>query len=147
MALAEPVMCCVFSFLSVRSPQWLRSKWWALKRHVPDTHVTNFRNAIEYLHANHASLLRNKVEKHDPRPRISSSSGGQQAVAMALPFVSLQGGQLAALSGAGKGGVTMVPVQLNQGGANGGTAVILSGDMSLEAVQAQLNSLHAQVGT
>jgi hypothetical protein len=131
---------------AVRSPQWLRSKWWALKRHVPDTHVVNFRSSIDYLNANHASLLRNKVEKHDPRPRTASGSGGQQAVAMALPFVSLQGGQLATLSGAGKGAVAMVPVQLNQGGANGGTAVILSGDMSLEAVQAQLNSLQSQSG-
>lgn len=130
----------------MRSPQWLRSKWWALKRHVPDSHVTNFRHAIEYLHANHACLLRNKVEKHDSRPRLSSGSIGNQAVAMALPFVSLQGGQLAALSSGGKGAVAMVPVHLSQGGANGGTAVILSGDMSLEAVQAQLNSLQSQVG-
>ena len=112
---------------------------------MPDSHITNFRHAIEYLHANHASLLRNKVEKLEPRPRTSSASGHQQTVAMALPFVSLQGGQLTTLPGGGKA-VAMVPVQLNQASANGGTAVILSGDMSLEAVQAQLNSLQSQVG-
>lgn len=30
-----------FTF-SVRSPQWLRSKWWALKKHVPDSDTTTF---------------------------------------------------------------------------------------------------------
>jgi hypothetical protein len=25
-----------FIFCSARSPQWLRGKWWTLKRHVPD---------------------------------------------------------------------------------------------------------------
>lgn len=33
-------ICCTCTFIySVRSPQWLRSKWWALKRHV-----TNYQN-------------------------------------------------------------------------------------------------------
>jgi len=27
---------------SVRSPQWLRSKWWALKKHVPESDATTF---------------------------------------------------------------------------------------------------------
>jgi len=27
---------------SVRSPQWLRSKWWALKKHVPESETTAF---------------------------------------------------------------------------------------------------------
>jgi len=26
----------------VRSPQWLRSKWWALKKHVPESEATTF---------------------------------------------------------------------------------------------------------
>ena len=28
--------------ISVRSPQWLRSKWWALKKHVPESDTTTF---------------------------------------------------------------------------------------------------------
>lgn len=30
------------SFCSVRSPQWLRGKWWSLKRHVPDYQLLPF---------------------------------------------------------------------------------------------------------
>ena len=33
--------CYLFHF-SVRSPQWLRSKWWALKKHVPENEATTF---------------------------------------------------------------------------------------------------------
>ena len=32
----------MFFPFSVRSPQWLRSKWWALKKHVPDSDTTTF---------------------------------------------------------------------------------------------------------
>ncbi|XP_041346863.1 cyclin-D-binding Myb-like transcription factor 1 isoform X2 [Gigantopelta aegis] len=34
---------------SVRSPQWLRGKWWSLKRHVPDYQTLPFEEIINYL--------------------------------------------------------------------------------------------------
>jgi len=38
------------SFLfSVRSPQWLRSKWWALKKHVPESDATTFQGMFSLL--------------------------------------------------------------------------------------------------
>ena len=34
--------CSQCVLLSVRSPQWLRGKWWSLKRHVPDYQEMDF---------------------------------------------------------------------------------------------------------
>ncbi|KAJ8302226.1 hypothetical protein KUTeg_021213 [Tegillarca granosa] len=66
---------------SVRSPQWLRGKWWSLKRHVPDYQILPFNDLIEYLKTVH---LRNvhmkyplggnfKVAKENLTRSVSSS--------------------------------------------------------------------------
>lgn len=39
-------VCC-----SVRSPQWLRSKWWTLKRHVPSYQTLPFVDVLANLKA------------------------------------------------------------------------------------------------
>ena len=31
---------------SARSPQWLRGKWWSLKRHIPDYQLIPFHGKI-----------------------------------------------------------------------------------------------------
>lgn len=100
---------------------------------------------IDYLHANQASVLRNKVEKHDTRPRLSTATvpQGQQTV-MAVPLVSFQGNQGQAFSISGsKGQVTMVPVAVSQSGMSSATTAVIvnstdlasaGGGISLEAV-------------
>lgn len=38
---------------SVRSPQWLRSKWWTLKRTVPNHDIYTMQDLVEHLKKNH----------------------------------------------------------------------------------------------
>ncbi|XP_076338132.1 cyclin-D-binding Myb-like transcription factor 1 isoform X2 [Tachypleus tridentatus] len=47
---------------SVRSPQWLRGKWWALKRHVPDANKLPFPENCDYLYKHYAEKIRLKEE-------------------------------------------------------------------------------------
>ncbi|XP_065830067.1 cyclin-D-binding Myb-like transcription factor 1 [Oscarella lobularis] len=132
---------------AVRSPQWLRSKWWALKRQVPEPQNLTFRGMIDYLHANQASVLRNKVEKHETRPRLSTATVQGQQTVMAVPLVSFQGSQGQAFSIPGsKGQVTMVPVAVSQSGMSSATTAVIvnstdlasaGGGISLEAFLGQ----------
>ncbi|XP_002738685.1 cyclin-D-binding Myb-like transcription factor 1 [Saccoglossus kowalevskii] len=48
---------------SVRSPQWLRSKWWALKRHVPNHATMNLPAIIERLKTHPGPLSKPKPER------------------------------------------------------------------------------------
>ena len=43
---------------SVRSPQWLRGKWWSLKRHVPDYQMLSCQEIVEYIRNIHSQNLR-----------------------------------------------------------------------------------------
>ncbi|XP_069142184.1 cyclin-D-binding Myb-like transcription factor 1 isoform X3 [Argopecten irradians] len=45
---------------SVRSPQWLRGKWWSLKRHVPDYQLLSFSDLIIFLKNVHLQNVRMK---------------------------------------------------------------------------------------
>ncbi|OWF41981.1 cyclin-D-binding Myb-like transcription factor 1 isoform X2 [Mizuhopecten yessoensis] len=45
---------------SVRSPQWLRGKWWSLKRHVPDYQLLSFSDLITFLKNVHLQNVRMK---------------------------------------------------------------------------------------
>ncbi|GAB1606708.1 cyclin-D-binding Myb-like transcription factor 1 isoform X1 [Argonauta hians] len=68
---------------SVRSPQWLRGKWWSLKRHVPDYHILPFSALVNYLKVTHLNVQL----KNTP----SSSSGSLQLTKVELPTaLSLQ---------------------------------------------------------
>ncbi|KXJ12508.1 Cyclin-D-binding Myb-like transcription factor 1 [Exaiptasia diaphana] len=66
------------NWTSVRSPQWLRSKWWALKKHIPSNSQT-FREMVEYLHVNYVDTLQTKIERQESRyknNRLSHCSYG-----------------------------------------------------------------------
>lgn len=52
---------------SVRSPQWLRSKWWALKKHVPENEATTFEGIYSYLYHTYIATLQNKIERQEAR--------------------------------------------------------------------------------
>ncbi|XP_064605099.1 cyclin-D-binding Myb-like transcription factor 1 isoform X2 [Liolophura sinensis] len=54
---------------SVRSPQWLRGKWWSLKRHVQDYQMLPFREVVECLRTMHLAV------------RLKSSNGLNMRVA------------------------------------------------------------------
>uniref|UniRef100_A0A2R5L9U4 Putative cyclin-d-binding myb-like transcription factor 1 n=1 Tax=Ornithodoros turicata TaxID=34597 RepID=A0A2R5L9U4_9ACAR len=43
---------------SVRSPQWLRGKWWSLKRHVPSANKMSFRELCEHLYKDYAEKIK-----------------------------------------------------------------------------------------
>ncbi|XP_052823223.1 cyclin-D-binding Myb-like transcription factor 1 isoform X3 [Octopus bimaculoides] len=65
---------------SVRSPQWLRGKWWSLKRHVPDYQVLSFSALVNYLKVTHLNVqLKNplnnnlRLAKVD-LPRVNSTN-------------------------------------------------------------------------
>ncbi|CAE1309382.1 DMTF1 [Acanthosepion pharaonis] len=45
---------------SVRSPQWLRGKWWSLKRHVADYQLLSFTALVDYLKVIHLKNVRLK---------------------------------------------------------------------------------------
>ncbi|XP_001636020.3 cyclin-D-binding Myb-like transcription factor 1 isoform X2 [Nematostella vectensis] len=51
---------------SVRSPQWLRSKWWGLKKHCPVSCDT-FREKLDYLRCNWVDTLQSKIERQETR--------------------------------------------------------------------------------
>lgn len=46
---------------SVRSPQWLRGKWWSLKRHVPDYQLLTFTALVDCLKVSHLENVRFKT--------------------------------------------------------------------------------------
>ncbi|XP_036358042.1 cyclin-D-binding Myb-like transcription factor 1 isoform X3 [Octopus sinensis] len=51
--------------LNVRSPQWLRGKWWSLKRHVPDYQVLPFSALVNYLKVTHLNVqLKNPLNNN-----------------------------------------------------------------------------------
>ncbi|XP_028398410.1 cyclin-D-binding Myb-like transcription factor 1 isoform X2 [Dendronephthya gigantea] len=50
---------------SARSPQWLRSKWWTIKKHVPQ--YLSFPDIISYLHSQYAKSLKHRLCRHDTR--------------------------------------------------------------------------------
>jgi len=70
---------------SVRSPQWLRSKWWALKKHVPESETTAFQGTVSYLYHTYIATLQNKIERQEARfkgnhiPRVSMVPGSRSA--------------------------------------------------------------------
>ncbi|KAK3579058.1 hypothetical protein CHS0354_029918 [Potamilus streckersoni] len=45
-------------WLSVRSPQWLRGKWWSLKRHIPDYQILPFPELLECMKTFHLNSMR-----------------------------------------------------------------------------------------
>ncbi|XP_065066633.1 cyclin-D-binding Myb-like transcription factor 1 isoform X2 [Rhopilema esculentum] len=48
---------------SARSPQWLRGKWWALKKRVPDYKKLDFRGILDYLHTTYLDALKIKIDR------------------------------------------------------------------------------------
>lgn len=62
---------------SARSPQWLRGKWWSLKRHIPDYQILPFNDLLEnmktfYLHY---VRIRNTTNSTARTRKIVSSMG------------------------------------------------------------------------
>ncbi|CAN7989020.1 unnamed protein product [Ixodes hexagonus] len=47
---------------SVRSPQWLRGKWWSLKRNVPNASKMTFLEICDYLYKNYGQRLQLKED-------------------------------------------------------------------------------------
>ncbi|XP_071083299.1 cyclin-D-binding Myb-like transcription factor 1 [Haliotis cracherodii] len=78
---------------SVRSPQWLRGKWWSLKRHVPDYQDLVFADIIEILKTMHYQNVRIKSPGVRLRVQGRQANGeiGLQVPLSLQPGVSLDG--------------------------------------------------------
>ncbi|XP_067129049.1 cyclin-D-binding Myb-like transcription factor 1 isoform X3 [Centruroides vittatus] len=64
---------------SVRSPQWLRGKWWSLKRHVPNAITLPFRDICDYLYQHYVQKIRLKDESTSTSENVSSLHSHPQA--------------------------------------------------------------------
>ncbi|XP_065178958.1 uncharacterized protein LOC135809526 [Sycon ciliatum] len=74
---------------SVRSPQWLHSRWWSMKRIVPKPVLASHKETIEYMSKMYPGVLERKAKKKlpsgkraqkaktAPRTRSSESSPGR----------------------------------------------------------------------
>lgn len=78
---------------SVRSPQWLRGKWWSLKRHCTEYQNMEFKDLLEYLKNVHLQNL--KVKQSPP--------GGSS-----MKFIGLQSN-----TGSNEINTQYIPIQLN----------------------------------
>lgn len=56
---------------SVRSPQWLRGKWWSLKRNVPNANKMTFLEICDYLYKNFGQ----RIQFKDDVSKATTSSG------------------------------------------------------------------------
>ncbi|GFT52462.1 cyclin-D-binding Myb-like transcription factor 1 [Nephila pilipes] len=65
---------------SVRSPQWLRGKWWNLKRHVPNSNVIPFQEICEYLYQHFVMKFKVKEEVCTPSSDSLANSLELQAI-------------------------------------------------------------------
>ncbi|VDI14882.1 Hypothetical predicted protein [Mytilus galloprovincialis] len=83
---------------SVRSPQWLRGKWWSLKRHCTEYQSMEFKDMLEYLKTVH---LQNLKVKQTPQ----AGSG--------MKFIGLQNDVT----------TQYIPIQLNSGVDDGGDSI------------------------
>ncbi|XP_063447856.1 cyclin-D-binding Myb-like transcription factor 1 isoform X2 [Mytilus trossulus] len=83
---------------SVRSPQWLRGKWWSLKRHCTEYQSMEFKDMLEYLKTIH---LQNLKVKQTPQ----AGSG--------MKFIGLQNDVT----------TQYIPIQLNSGVDDGGDSI------------------------
>lgn len=109
---------------SARSPQWLRGKWWSMKRHVPDYHLMNFEDILEYVKGLHSSNIRIKPASV---PRVSKADaqrmGMVQNMTLTIPIhLNADGTAIAGLGEDGDGTQALELLQsyapgLNQQGA------------------------------
>ncbi|GAB6029432.1 Cyclin-D-binding Myb-like transcription factor 1 [Chamberlinius hualienensis] len=62
---------------SVRSPQWLRGKWWNLKRHVPNATTLKFKDICRQLYAYHIENTKfiNHLNNESESTDVESVSG------------------------------------------------------------------------
>ncbi|KAL4226547.1 Cyclin-D-binding Myb-like transcription factor 1 [Mactra antiquata] len=76
---------------SARSPQWLRGKWWSLKRHIPDYQILPFNELLELMktHYLHFVRVRNTPNSTARTRKIVSSGQTLQCVPIALSVSGL----------------------------------------------------------
>ncbi|XP_064633365.1 cyclin-D-binding Myb-like transcription factor 1 [Lineus longissimus] len=55
---------------SVRSPQWLRGKWWSMKKHVQDYQLMSFQDIVQCLKLMQDNCLRGKLTGNNPAVRL-----------------------------------------------------------------------------
>ncbi|XP_071806083.1 cyclin-D-binding Myb-like transcription factor 1 isoform X2 [Asterias amurensis] len=68
---------------SVRSPQWLRSKWWMLKRHIPGHDVMSLNTLIEHLNTQPVGT---KLLKSPRGPKRMSSEVNMPVTTLTVPL-------------------------------------------------------------
>lgn len=74
---------------SVRSPQWLRGKWWSLKRTVPNAGKLAFREICSYLYENYGPKMQLKDEEANSSQAVLDGIS-QQHSKIVLPGAPLR---------------------------------------------------------
>lgn len=103
---------------SVRSPQWLRGKWWSLKRTVPNAGKLSFLEICDYLYKNYGSKvqIRDEVGPASSRVTVNGDMRHQPKIAPYTPLRILKAAPPLAPQAAG---ITALPVGVAPGLAGG----------------------------
>ncbi|XP_013393350.1 cyclin-D-binding Myb-like transcription factor 1 [Lingula anatina] len=104
---------------SARSPQWLRGKWWQLKRHVPDYHALSLQEIAANLSEMHSQNIRSKPQTNAVRftslPRVSVVQQAGGTGVLHVPITVQSGQTVAALSTEETDGASFQAYELVQG--------------------------------
>ncbi|XP_075553204.1 cyclin-D-binding Myb-like transcription factor 1 isoform X1 [Dermacentor variabilis] len=101
---------------SVRSPQWLRGKWWSLKRTVPNAGKLAFREICSYLYENYGPRMELKDEGATSS-RVTLDGVTQQQSKIVVPGAPLR--ILKAAPPPHTPGITALPIAVAPGLAGG----------------------------
>ncbi|XP_071960347.1 cyclin-D-binding Myb-like transcription factor 1 [Antedon mediterranea] len=105
---------------SVRSPQWLRAKWWSLKRHVPNHNTLLFQEIL--------TRLKSGEVAYGTRPRNDPSMNANIEAIHGLPT------QIKMSDLIGKSFTLQLPIQMTNQDGNCDPPTIATGDDDLTAL-------------
>ncbi|CAM9899891.1 unnamed protein product [Lampetra fluviatilis] len=127
---------------SVRSPQWLRSKWWTVKRQVTTHKEVPFLDLLDYLSQTHIPVLRQVVQRVHPTG-APAAPAGSPGVPTAPVCLRLPRGEGSALLPQTTIATLQIPVQITQTGDSGDGETVTINAAALQTFEI-LPSFHLQ---
>nr|XP_032822656.1 cyclin-D-binding Myb-like transcription factor 1 isoform X1 [Petromyzon marinus]XP_032822657.1 cyclin-D-binding Myb-like transcription factor 1 isoform X1 [Petromyzon marinus]XP_032822658.1 cyclin-D-binding Myb-like transcription factor 1 isoform X1 [Petromyzon marinus] len=134
---------------SVRSPQWLRSKWWTVKRQVTTHKEVPFLDLLDYLSQTHIPVLRQVVQRVHPTggpgaPAALTGAPGVPAPLATAPIcLRLPRGEGSAMLPQTTIATLQIPVQITQTGDSGDGETVTINAAALQTFEI-LPSFHLQ---